>query len=141
MKTIYLTIVCLIMPFAAFGQNNTKVYKADGLYFTNEEQTELYDGDFKEYYEEGTLKMEIFIKKGRPEGTYVVYFPNERIQEIRSYKEGELHGTWRTYSELGVMLSHAEYVEGRKAGTWFIWNENGVKLYEMYYSEGKRVGN
>jgi len=113
---------------------------SEGLYFTDDNQTELYTGYLREYYETGDLKQEMYLFNGRPEGTYVVYFPNARIKEVRSYKKGVFHGIWRTYNENGMLIAQAEYLDGLKDGVWMIWDDNGVRRYEMHYDKGKKAG-
>ena len=85
------------------------LYYSNGYYFTDPEQHHVYTGDYREYYPNGTLRLEVSIKNGTPEGTYVIYFDNRRPHEVRSYRDGKLHGTWRTYDRSGQLLSEAEY--------------------------------
>ena len=66
------------------------VVKIDEVYFTDATQTQLYTGNYQEYYDNGALKLEICIKNGLPHGTCIMYFDNNQPKEIRSYKNGEL---------------------------------------------------
>ena len=113
--------------------HNPIIYSSGGFYYKDKAQTEFYTGDYREYYENGTLKLEIQIKDGVPEGAYVVYFENRKPKEIRSYKEGKLHGLWRSYDISGQLISEAEYKNDRKHGTWRIWDEKGVLVDEKRY--------
>jgi len=113
---------------------------SEGLYYTDKTQTELFTGYYREYYESGDLKLDVFLYNGRPEGTYVVYFPNARIQEVRAFRKGLFHGIWRTYNENGMLIAQAEYADGLKDGAWMIWDENGIRRYEMHYSKGQKTG-
>ncbi len=114
--------------------------ESDGLYFTDKSQTNLYTGFYRSYYETGDLELEMFIKEGKPEGPYVVYFRNARIKEVRSYHNGIFNGIWRSYNESGMLKEQAEYLDGKKHGLWMVWDDNGIKRYEMQYSKGKKVG-
>ena len=58
---------------------------SEGQYYTDETQTTPYTGRYTEFYEDGMLKMELYLKDGRPEGTYVIYYPDGKIAEVRSY--------------------------------------------------------
>jgi len=113
---------------------------SEGLYYTDKTQTELFTGYYREYYESGDLKLDVFLYNGRPEGTYVVYFPNARINEVRAYRKGLFHGIWRTYNENGMLIAQAEYFDGIKDGAWMIWDENGIRRYEMHYTNGEKTG-
>lgn len=55
----------------------------EGHYYTDETLTQLYTGRYTEFYDDGMLKMELYLKDGRPEGTYVVYYPDGKIAEVR----------------------------------------------------------
>ena len=44
---------------------------SEGQYYTDETQTTPYTGRYTEFYDDGMLKMELYLKDGRPEGTYV----------------------------------------------------------------------
>lgn len=128
------------MESSEIPQNPAAPVESEGLYFTDATQTKLYTGVFRSYYESGDLKLEMFIKDGKPEGTYVVYFRNSRINEVRSYLNGEFHGIWRSYNENGILIAQAEYFEGKKDGIWMIWDDNGIRRYEMQYLKGKKTG-
>ncbi len=112
----------------------------EGIYYTDSTLKEVFTGYYREYFETGEIKLELFLLDGRPEGTYVVYFSNARIKEVRSYHKGAFHGIWRTYNDKGMLLEQAEYKDGLKQGTWMIWDENGLKRYQMQYDYGKKVG-
>ncbi len=136
--------VLLLVALTAYAQQhvqeNPQIYQSSGVYYRDKAQTIPYTGDYREYYNNGTLKLEIQIGNGVPEGAYVIYFENRKPKEVRSYKKGKLHGLWRTYDVSGVLLSEAEYSDGEKHGTWRIWDKNGTLRYEMSYHSGKRTG-
>jgi antitoxin component YwqK of YwqJK toxin-antitoxin module len=124
-KILIIAIILFGFIFNSAAQNNQteshKIYFSNGYYFSDKEQNTLYTGEYNEYYDNGTLKLQVQIKEGVPEGTYVVYFENRKPQEIRSYKDGKLHGLWRTYDISGQLLSEAEYKNDQKHGTWRVY--------------------
>ena len=85
------------------------------------------------------LKMELFLKDGRPEGTYVIYYPDGKIAEVRSYYHGIFHGEWRTYNEAGQLTGIASYKDGQKDGPWRVWNAKGRKsgIWRTWDDDGK----
>lgn len=142
----FFSLIVVLLPL--FGEKEASpvttssqqpVY-VDGLYFTDQSQAELFTGYYREYYESGELKLDVFLFNGRPEGTFVVYFPNARIKEVRAYRKGVFHGVWRTYNDSGMLISQAEYDHGLKDGAWMIWDENGIRRYEMHYTKGEKTG-
>lgn len=70
------------------------------------------------------LKMELFLEDSRPEGTYVIYYPDGKIAEVRSYYHGIFHGEWRTYNEAGQLT-----------GIWRTWDDDGRLLTEEKQEE------
>ena len=52
---------------------------SEGQYYTDETQTTPYTGRYTEFYDDGMLKMELYLKDGRPEGTYVIYYPEGKL--------------------------------------------------------------
>ncbi|MDR2938340.1 MAG: toxin-antitoxin system YwqK family antitoxin [Prevotellaceae bacterium] len=132
----------LLVALGAYAQQqeSTPIYQSGSMYYRDKKQTTPYTGDYREYYPNGTLKLEIQIGNGLPEGAYVVYFEDRKPKEVRSYKKGKLHGLWRTYDASGVLISEAEYSNGEKNGTWRIWDKAGKQRYEMSYLNGKRTG-
>lgn len=121
-------------------QSDPLIYYSNGYYYADKAQSRFYTGDYREFYENGTLKLEMQIRDGMPERPYIVYFENRKPQEVRSYKDGKMHGLWRSYDLSGQILSEAEYKNGQKHGTWRIWDELGNLRYEMNYREGKKTG-
>ena len=113
----------------------------EGIYYCDSDQNKLYNGPYREYFENGDLKMEMYIVQGKPDDTYVVYYSNAKIKEVRSYLNGVFNGIWRSYSEQGVLMAQAEYLNGMKHGLWRIWDEQGTLRYEMQYDRGKKTGN
>lgn len=120
--------------------SSEKIVQSEGLFFTDATQTKLYSGEFKEYFANGALKVEINILNGKPEGAYLVYFANGKPNEVRAYRNGEFHGVWRTYNEAGMLIAEAEYRNNKKNGTWHVWDDSGIMRYEMQYSNGKKSG-
>ncbi|MCD7924052.1 MAG: hypothetical protein LUI85_04880 [Bacteroides sp.] len=87
MKKQILLLLFAFFALFAYAQQNTKVFYIDGLYYADKQQKEIYTGDYREDYPDGTLKTEIFIQKGKPEGTYAIYFRQERYGKSAPTKE------------------------------------------------------
>lgn len=128
------------MASAKTSAVEAKPVESEGLFFTDASQTKLYTGGYKEFFDDGELRLEMMIIQGKPEGPYVVYYRNGRPNEVRSYHDGKFHGVWRTYNENGMLISQAEYLQNKKHGRWMIWDDNGILRYEMEYTKGVRTG-
>ena len=62
---------------------------SEGQYYTDATQTTPYTGRYTEFYDDGMLKMELYLKDGRPEGTYVIYYPSGKIAEVLLIRKGK----------------------------------------------------
>ncbi len=68
-KKIFFLLLVLSVVFclpAQKTQDSPKLYVSGGIYYRDRTQTELYTGDYREYYGNGTLKLEMQIKDGVP---------------------------------------------------------------------------
>ena len=109
-----LLLTSTLLASSALAIQAQDLFLSEGQYYTDESQTTPYTGRYTEFYDDGMLKMELFLKDGRPEGTYVIYYPDGKIAEVRSYYHGIFHGEWRTYNEAGQLTGIASYKEGQK---------------------------
>ena len=64
---------------------------SEGQYYTDATQTTPYTGRYTEFYDDGMLKMELYLKDGRPEGTYVIYYPRCVPIIMGSFTENGVH--------------------------------------------------
>ena len=85
MRKIIIALFVLMGVQFSLSAQNEKIIQSDGLFFTDNTQTKLYSGEFKEYFPDGSIKVEINIKNGKPEGAYIVYFANGKPNEVRAY--------------------------------------------------------
>lgn len=109
-----LLLTSTLLASSALAIQAQDLFLSEGQYYTDESQTTPYTGRYTEFYDDGMLKMELFLKDGRPEGTYVIYYPDGKIAEVRSYYHGIFHGEWRTYNEAGQLTGIASYKDGQK---------------------------
>ena len=138
-KKYYLTAIFALSVFTILLAQANKIIQSDGLFFTDASQTKLYTGEYKEYFDNGELKLEMNIQNGKSEGAYIVYFQNGKPNEVRAYRNGNFHGVWKTFNEAGMLISQAEYRDNKKHGAWHIWDDSGIMRYEMHYDQGKKA--
>jgi antitoxin component YwqK of YwqJK toxin-antitoxin module len=100
----------------------------------------LYNGKYEEFYDNGNKKLVMYLKNGEQDSVTTHYFEDNKINEIRSYKNGLRHGKWETFNIQGKKLAEAWYRNDKKDGIWRIWDENGILRYEMPYTNGERTG-
>ncbi len=133
---IALITLFLTLSSAATGQNIVR--ESDGLFYN--ENNRLYTGTYREYHENGNVKLEIPVRRGLKNGQVILYFGDGSKNEIRSYRSGEMHGTWITWGKSGNRIAQAVYRRGLKDGNWYIWDDAGQLRYDMNYKRGDRTG-
>ena len=60
-KNRFIIVLWLVFSVSLSAQTN-KIIQSDGLFFTDASQTKLYTGEFKEFFDNGALKVEMNIK-------------------------------------------------------------------------------
>jgi len=73
-KILLLMSVIMTLHMSVFSQKSepSTIVQSDGLFFTDLSQTKLYTGDYREFYDNGSLRLEMYIKDGKPEGDYII---------------------------------------------------------------------
>lgn len=112
--------------------------KNDGLYYDKNGQ--LYTGTYYEYFTDTTIRAEISLLNGTPDGLTKIYFESGELQEIRSFRKGQMHGQWEKWNSGGIKTAEANYTNNLKDGKWFVWDDNGTLRYDMTYKDGKKTG-
>lgn len=113
MKNIAL-IVCLILGFGLFAQNEVKTC-----------------------FENGNVQMEM-IKVGA-RSMQTTYYETGEIKQMGSFYNAVPAGTWKTYNIHGEIIAEGEYVDGKKSGRWVVLTPNSKRKYELYYEDGVRI--
>jgi antitoxin component YwqK of YwqJK toxin-antitoxin module len=129
----------LLLASSAFCISNAQITRVENAkYFDNDHN--LYNGVYKETFDNGKPKLEMYLVNGEQDSTTTIYFEDGTINEIRSYKHGLMHGKWETFNSKGSKIAEAWYRNDKKDGIWRIWDENGSLRYEMPYSNGQKTG-
>ena len=106
---------------------------------------------YKEYYPDGTVKLEGGQLNGKKNGFFRTY--NEKGEFIQTliYKndikiaEGiidtalQYQGEWTFYFESGKLKGKGKYVDNLKVGEWVYYYENGVLEQKGTYKKGKPI--
>lgn len=98
------------------------------------------DGIYKEYYKDGTVKMELGLKSGKLHGPAKAYYPNGRLTGEINYVDGRVEGEYKNYYESGELLVSGQAVDDKKNGWEKEFYKSGVVKKEVYFDYGKAVG-
>ena len=64
----------------------------------------------QEFFEDGeTLKLEVYLKDGLKNGSYREYYENGELKVKGKYKNDEPSGVWRFYDEKGKRIRKERY--------------------------------
>lgn len=123
-KSLTQFVVCLAivaaMPavaLAAKGTEKTENYpsgKPKATYTVNE--AGLRDGPYKEFYEEGGVKVQAVYRNDKLDGSYKELYPSGKPKLKTVYRKGLLSGKYAEYNEKGAPSLSAVYREGKLNG-------------------------
>lgn len=103
------------------------------------QETWIFDGISRVYYESGALKAEISYEKGQLHGTSLYYREDKTVFRQTPFISGLAHGEEVFFSPGGQTLGTVQYVKGAKHGkAWFGSGLNGLNVLE-HYSQGKLI--
>jgi len=99
------------------------------------------EGDWREYYTDGTLRSVGAYAKGKPIGNWKYYFENGKLESEGKYtKTGALDGTWRWYFDDGSIRRIQSYIAGMEDGEYEEHDETGRLIVKGQYVEGLEEG-
>jgi antitoxin component YwqK of YwqJK toxin-antitoxin module len=118
-----------------------------------------------EYYENGYIKAEYYVKNGKKEGTFkrysmeqknlliseynfmndiqegksVFYFPSTKIQEVQYYENGKRQKSDTVFYESGAIEMITDYKDDKKHGYTRKYNEDGKLFFEALWENDKFI--
>ena len=121
---------------------NEKNYYDDGILKSEFEKNDngQLDGIYREYYENGQLKLECTYKNGQLEGIAKEYYKNNQLSCEYNFKNGQLDGLCKEYYESGKIKEEYYCKNGEFEGTYKKYYTNGKEKSEYNYKNGKPEG-
>ena len=90
----------------------TKTYYYEGsLYEVKSWNKDVLDGDWKQFFMDGTLKMQSAYSQGKRDGKQIYYHPNGKVYYNGKYTDDLKVGNWEYFNEEGVMDTIINYNE------------------------------
>ena len=68
----------------------------------------------KEYFDDGSLKLEVGLKDGLLDGVFKEYYVNGELKIKGKYKDNLKTSTWKYYNEDGDEVAEKEFEEGEE---------------------------
>lgn len=134
----------------------TKYYESGGVFF----ERILENGYYKEYYEDGTLKVtsnyvdselsgtwtqfnktgekewEVTYQYGYKHGEYKCYYRNGKLKILGNYKRDKKEGKEERYYENGQLKAKGFNFNGVFNKKWVLFNDAGLELDEKKFKNG-----
>lgn len=95
-----------------------------------------FEGEYKEYYENGQLNNINYYKGGDLNGVTTNYYPSGATKYTISYVDDEIDGAYTKYYENGKISEITIYVNGTKHGISKRFNEAGKLIETVNYYDG-----
>jgi len=84
----------------------------------------------KAFFENGQLKMEGKLLKGKRNGVWKAYFEDGKIQSEGEFKDGVSTGISKVYYPNGQLRYEGQYKNNKETGHWKFYNEEGKLVNE-----------
>ena len=94
-------------------------------------KNDLPHGEFKQYFSNGKVNLEGAYVDGKLTGKQVIYYETGAIQSEDFYKNNLLEGESKTFFENGKLRSISHFKEGKKHGKALIYDEEGTLILDM----------
>lgn len=118
-----------------------------------------YSNIYREYYDDGNLRLEFFHTNGLINGKYTEYFSNKLIKIECQYVDGIINGEYKEFfnnfiinlnnlNNLDDLANHSvhklkyhyNFLMGKKHGMNITYDKNGEILKKIYYEEDIKNG-
>ncbi len=99
-----------------------------------------YSGKFIDYFYNGKKQGEGIFKKGKVDGSRIMFHQNGQIALERYYTNGIENGLEKEYYEDGSLKQKGEFVNGIEEGIWEMYFPNGQTKQRSFFKNGKMEG-
>ena len=97
------------------------------------------EGEWLEYYRNGSLESKSNFKDGKEEGELFWYYQNGKLEIKGNYKGGKEEGEFLSYDVNGRIVYKYNYKEGELDGEWLHYYGNGELKEKRIYKGGKII--
>ena len=100
--------------------------------------------EVKMYYKnpdgsDGNLKEHYYLKDGKKDGEFLMYFENNQLQIKTTYKSNYYEGAFVAYYPDGTLNTETFFVNGKQHGTYKDYHPNGSLKIIATYENGFKV--
>ena len=106
-------------------------------HLSKDKQIELWDGEYKKWWDNGQLEVHCWFKDGYLDGEYKSWYKNGQLESHRWYKDGWHNGEYKSWYKNGQLESHGWYKDGWLDGEFKSWDETGQLESHGWYKDGE----
>lgn len=96
----------------------------------------LLEGTMQSYYPDGAVSEEVEWKQNKKDGDWKQYYKNGTQRLSGHYENGMLQGAYEVFYSDGTIEIRGNYVDNRSHGTWHFYHESGKEVYSLEYVMG-----
>jgi antitoxin component YwqK of YwqJK toxin-antitoxin module len=97
------------------------------------------EGKMTDYYPEGQLVAERWLKNDKQEGRTLIFYPGGKIKEVQYYKEGLQQDGDTIWYENGQIQFTSYHLNDLKNGYLRKWSPEGKLIFECRYANDTLV--
>lgn len=97
-------------------------------------------GEWKQFYQDGSLKSSRYYYYGDKVGYYYAWWPNGVKQLAYHFINDLYHGKCLEWNPEGNLIKEMHYVEGHEEGSQKVWYDNGKIKSNYIIKQGRRYG-
>lgn len=98
----------------------------------------LKHGNFKKWYQDGTLSFKSLYQKGVVNGNSKSWWKDGKIRSESNHLLGKVNGVQKQWYKTGERFKELNIVNGKEEGLQKAWRRNG-KLYNNYEAKNGRI--
>ena len=85
----------------------------------------------KNYFDNGVIKSEGWIKNNQKNGYWKFYYENGNVEKEGRYSTNKPIKYWYFYTQNGFKKSEGHFTKGNKANWWLFYDNKGNVSYKM----------
>jgi antitoxin component YwqK of YwqJK toxin-antitoxin module len=130
-------IIVLISILLVFNCKESTSQNTTGIEIASESEVVI----FKDYFEDGSLKVTGQYSNDEKTGKWIWYMSEEKILRTENYKHNKLEGDLKVYYPNGQLRIEGQHSNNNEIGVWNRYTENGtLKYVKVFDNNGKPTG-
>lgn len=146
MRAPYLYVlftISALLCFSACKYQKITTYSPSGVLeskYKVRRKTDIKQGPFLFYYEDGQLAIQRFYDKGKLKGEELLYYPNGQLQKRAIAQNGALEGSFIYYYDNGALYQEGFYKNGHIEDTLKTYYKAGGLKEFVIFAAGEENG-